>query len=229
MATTIANRRETKECPTCRRLFTRAEKGYGPSKWGRTKYCSVGCQAESLRGKPRPEETKRKMVEARKNRQSPPSRLFNSDWKKTLEDIYIQKFWSRVKKTDGCWIWTGASNTKDGEKTYGYLTIGNRKFFAHRVSWELANEAPLSPTDHVLHQCDNPKCVRPDHLAIGDHAQNMKEKAIRGRSGAILTDDQIREIRESTEYQYVIAERFGVTQAYVSNVKNGKRRVWVDG
>lgn len=93
------------------------------------------------------------------------------------------RFWSKVHITDGCWLWTGALRN-------GYGRFGSRPFkYAHRVSWELAN----GPTGDlkVLHRCDNPRCVRPDHLFLGTQLDNMRDRSAKGRT-AVLSPEHYR-------------------------------------
>lgn len=87
-------------------------------------------------------------------------------------------FWQRVKKTETCWIWTG----KRQKFGYGQIQLGakGRRVSAHRASWEI--HYGLIPEGlWVLHKCDNPSCVRPDHLWIGTHEQNMIDARRKGR------------------------------------------------
>lgn len=90
----------------------------------------------------------------------------------------IERFWSHVEKTDGCWNWTSA-RSKCG-KGYGVFNANDKSLGAHRVSFEIAN-GPIPSGLHVLHSCDNKICVRPDHLHLGTHKQNMEEAAERNR------------------------------------------------
>lgn len=92
-----------------------------------------------------------------------------------------ERFWRYVVKTDGCWIWIGAT------ASFGYGRIQReggkqgKADRAHRVSWLLHyGEIPLGMW--VLHQCDEPSCVRPDHLFLGTHTDNMLDMAAKGRS-----------------------------------------------
>jgi hypothetical protein len=93
-----------------------------------------------------------------------------------------ERFWSRVNKTDGCWLWIGRA--ADG---YGHITIAGGVRKAHRVSWTLANGG-IFPARHlfVCHKCDNPMCVRPDHLFLGTVQDNVKDmiQKQRQRGGA---------------------------------------------
>lgn len=87
-----------------------------------------------------------------------------------------ERFWSHVVKTETCWLFNGGK-TKD----YGVLNDGNgNNVRANRFSWELHN-GPIPHGLWVLHKCDNPPCVNPDHLFLGDRSANMKDAAAKGR------------------------------------------------
>lgn len=101
-----------------------------------------------------------------------------------------QRFWSRVNKggptqphmDSPCWIWTGGLT----DKGYGWLSLndGSRAgMLAHRFA--LSTKGPIPDGLDALHQCDNPPCVRPDHLHAGTHRQNILESVERGRQGKI--------------------------------------------
>lgn len=90
-----------------------------------------------------------------------------------------QRFWAKVRKGDGCWLWTGSTNTRG----YGQIGAGGSTrvpLMAHRVSYEL-HFGPLPVGAYVLHECDTPACVRPDHLRAGTQSENMNECKARGR------------------------------------------------
>jgi len=90
-----------------------------------------------------------------------------------------ERFWEKVQKSDGCWIWK-ASVLDSG---YGTINLyrGNRKtFYAHRIAWELTH-GPIPDGLLVLHKCDVRSCVRPDHLRLGDQKDNAADMVRRGR------------------------------------------------
>jgi hypothetical protein len=93
----------------------------------------------------------------------------------SLED----RFWAKVDKSGECWVWTGSRNWAG----YGYLGAvrgHGRQLAAHRVSWELANGS-IPEGLHVLHHCDNPPCVRPEHLFVGTRSDNLSDAGRKGR------------------------------------------------
>ena len=88
-----------------------------------------------------------------------------------------ERFWKRVQKTETCWLWTGAKN----KKGYGTFYISKYEpIGAHRFSYLLAEGK--SPEElFVCHKCDNPSCVRPDHLFLGTNTDNMRDAKKKGR------------------------------------------------
>ena len=71
----------------------------------------------------------------------------------------------------GCWIWIGANNIR----RYGSLKFEGKNIKAHRASW-LAYRGEIPNDLHVLHTCDIPECVNPDHLFLGTARDNMQDK-----------------------------------------------------
>lgn len=135
------------------------------------------------------------------------------------------QFWSRVKKTDGCWLWTGSKN----EKGYGTLGLGGRMYYAHRIAFVLAYD--MEPGDgFVCHQCDNPSCVRPDHLFLGEVLTNTRDMVAKGRARAGLVKRklsskdarQIRELRRQGMRLKDLATHFNSTVEIVSHIVHGR-------
>ena len=93
--------------------------------------------------------------------------------------LYI-RFWSKVRTGTGCWEWTGA-RARFG---HGLVHVGPGGKLAqtHRVAWELM-VGPVPEGMGVLHRCDNPPCVRPDHLFLGTQQDNVRDMWAKGRQG----------------------------------------------
>ena len=145
-------------------------------------------------------------------------------------------FWDRVqtntvKRESGCHEFVGFRN-HDG---YGRINKEGRLVFVHRAVWENTNgKIPLGMC--VCHTCDNPSCVNQDHLFLGTHADNMKDKARKGRvtngvgsknPSAKLKDSDIPIIRAritSGEACYDIAKEYGVTGETILHIKHN--RTW---
>ncbi len=125
-------------------------------------------------------------------------------------------FWSKVSKTSDCWLWMG-SKRKSG---YGHFRYMGRLQSAHRVAWQLAF-GPIPAGMNVLHRCDNPSCVRPDHLFLGTQADNMADKMAKKRykgpggispetiEGRMLAVVRMRSLGLTLQ---AIGARFGVTR-----------------
>ncbi len=93
---------------------------------------------------------------------------------------WVERFWSRVEKSEGCWIWRGATT----ELGYGHVRIENRDYKAYRVSYELML-GPIPPGLVLDHVCSNPSCVNPAHLEPVTHAENLRRGSGASRQGAI--------------------------------------------
>lgn len=100
------------------------------------------------------------------------------------------RFWAKVDHSGDCWLWTGARD-RDG---YGRFRVLHAWRGAHRMAWLLAR-GPIPDGLHVLHRCDAAACVRPEHLKLGTHAENMADMAARGRARAKLTPLAVKEAR----------------------------------
>jgi len=143
------------------------------------------------------------------------------------------RFWGKVVKSDGCWLWVGVKNTSG----YGIISLGRRdegKVSAHRLSWEL-HYGPIPHGRHVLHRCDTPSCVNPGHLFIGTHQDNMKDmesKGRRGKTGPIkgagaksdLSKEQVVALKADYEImsQQQLAAKYGIGQSTVSRILRGE-------
>lgn len=143
-----------------------------------------------------------------------------------------ERFFQKVIKSDGCWTWGGAMFT------HGYgraLWQGKVGAVAHRVSWMIHN-GPIPDGMLVCHSCDNPPCVRPDHLFLGTHRDNMKDMLSKGRqrhdageacNATKLTAEAVIDIRARSAVgvrSKVLAAIHGVTSDNINRIVN--RNTW---
>ncbi len=151
--------------------------------------------------------------------------------KETVNQM-IERFMSKVmpEPNTGCWFWIG------GTKTFGYgnFSIKDRTYSSHRVSFQFFKHN-IPKGFMVLHSCDNPYCVNPDHLYLGTHRDNMNDKIKRGRSarqkgsdhgGSKLIECDIIEIRallKSGMKQKEIAQKFNVDPSTISYINIGRK------
>jgi len=162
-------------------------------------------------------------------------RLAKAKTVRPLED----RFWEKVNK-DGpimphmdspCWMWTSAK-TPQG---YGYITIKRGKSKkAHRISYEI-HCGPIPDGQQVLHRCDNPPCVNPEHFFLGTNLDNVRDKVSKGRSPSLkgelnpsakITQGQANEIKykyaQGEASQRALAREYKITQTAVWYIVNNE-------
>jgi len=125
--------------------------------------------------------------------------------------------------TSSCVEWVG-SRDHDG---YGKWLAGeNRNRHAHSVVFEELN-GKVSKGLCVLHKCDNRACINPDHLFLGTHKENARDRSRKGRSNnrIPMSEEKVLSIRKLKGLcpQYEIASIFGISQSFVSRIQNNKR------
>lgn len=117
---------------------------------------------------------------AKENRMSdnaPLQALCNDGFTFKISSLVPLKFWQLTTvQSNGCIEWNRGRNNQG----YGYIHIGGSQWRAHRVAWTLAHGTIPKGLD-VLHKCDNPSCVNPEHLFLGTDKDNHQDKARKGR------------------------------------------------
>lgn len=196
-----------KNCEQCKKLmvpYYRVTKEY----WDRRRFCSHACMHSGQRGQRLPTYGKHRLTLA-------------------------ERFWPKVSITSlsGCWLWTGATDK------FGYGKIGNRSHAggdvkSHRLSYEL-NVGHITDGLHVLHECDNPPCVNPNHLFLGTQIDNNADKDRKGRGPsnrgisnprARLTPEivaEVRRLRSEGWSQTKIANHVRFPQPSISKILRG--------
>ncbi len=140
-----------------------------------------------------------------------------------------ERFWVKVDKNgpEGCWVWTKATN----DLGYGWFSFNRQPHLAHRIAWMLTHGE--MPNGLVLHSCDNPPCVNPNHLRVGTDQDNSDDKVARNRCAKglshpkfISTDELARQVKSLDKQNLSsrkIATILDVSPSTVSRILRGRR------
>lgn len=154
----------------------------------------------------------------------------------------VEYILSRVEfdTNGGCWLWPGAPNASG----YGGYSLHGKTQLAHRVSYAaFKGPIPKGTGDRfglvVMHKCDTPACVNPEHLLVGTQRENIDDRHKKGRSRsdgsrqgvshhmAKLNESTVLEVRRRVamgDQQCVVAMEFGLSPVHVSMIV--RRRIW---
>jgi len=146
-----------------------------------------------------------------------------------------ERFFRQIEKTDSCWIWKGRLVGK-GYGSIGLGGKGAKQVLAHRLSYEI-HKGQIPEGMVIMHSCDNPRCVNPDHLEAGTQSQNIKDAFARMRKvqplkkakgeecgAAKLTNEIVLGIRESKLSLKTLAELHGVSKSAIERIRY--RKTW---
>ena len=145
------------------------------------------------------------------------------------------RFWRYVDKTGDCWVWTGGSRSQKG---YGMIQIGGKgspNKLAHRLSYEM-HHGPIPDGMVVMHKCDNPSCVNPDHLKVGTQSENIIDAITKGRKvlpdlprfsgenhpASKLTSEDVRQIQTCGKPTKDLAAQYGVATSTIRRARSGR-------
>lgn len=152
----------------------------------------------------------------------------------------IDWFWSRVNKSDGCWLYQGAKS-----RGYGHFYHNRIHHFAHHFSWKLTNSEKWNTKLFLMHTCDTPACVNPQHLVLGSHQANSTDMMQKGRgkgqfqkgqlpNWAKLDKEQAEQIRaELNQFRQtngklkygslsVLGKKYGLSKDTLSKIAKGE-------
>lgn len=146
-----------------------------------------------------------------------------------------ERFWRFVTKSDdnSCWNWTGQKINGYGRISLGLKSMSSDG--AHRVSWKIHNKMEIPKGLFVMHRCDNPSCVNPNHLLIGTPKYNSDDMIAKGRKKiviplgekngkSIINADLVRFIRGSDLSHAELARQLNVSSGCVRSVRS--KRTW---
>lgn len=134
----------------------------------------------------------------------------------------VTRFWAKVKKTETCWLWTASSIRGYGQFHLPRTDYGQHTVYAHRYAWTITN-GPIVDDLQVLHRCDVPLCVNPDHLFLGTQPDNLADARRKGRlrDGAHLIKLSPADVvairsRYVRGHVHLLAAEFGVCAATIT-------------
>ena len=125
----------------------------------------------------------------------------------------------------GCWLWIGSWNWMN----YGNFRHRKRSQLAHRISWEIY-KGPIPEGLFVLHKCDVPSCVNPDHLFLGTQVDNIRDAVRKCRfvvgeknGQSKLTENQAKEIKKDKRKNSIIAKEYMISPSTICDIQHQRR------
>lgn len=143
-----------------------------------------------------------------------------------------ERFWSKVQKTNDCWVWTGLHDKDMYGKFHLSKDTSDKHVRAHQFSWFLFSGRWLPKNLCLCHTCDKPYCVNPSHLFIGTNKDNTQDKVNKNRQAkgtsifaSKLNDEKVKKIRElfnQGQTKTQLSNLFGVVRTTIGAIVRGK-------
>lgn len=137
--------------------------------------------------------------------------------------VTVEYLRNKTYEINGCWIWNGSL-----VRGYGSARIDGKTRRVHRVMYEIVN-GPIPKGKVIMHTCDNPSCINPDHLRCGTQLENIRDCILKGRKSphppplrAKLSKDQVMEIKNSDTPNQELANLYGVHRKTIEDIRKGK-------
>jgi hypothetical protein len=124
-----------------------------------------------------------------------------------------------IDKLTGCWNWI-LSKTESG---YGTITYKSKYYRAHRFSY-MTFVGEIQEGMIVLHSCDNPACVNPEHLSIGTNLDNSRDMVKKGRQRKTVSDIDVERIRRDMRPSRIACKEYGIKKSQFNAIRCGTRR-----
>lgn len=152
-------------------------------------------------------------------------REFKTTRRKGIRTSAEDRLMNHVLKTETCWLWLGY---KDKQGYGKILEVDKKCIGCHRVSYQKF-KGPIPEGLDILHTCDNPSCVNPDHLKLGSHLENMWDMLSKNRfpfQKLTISDiHTIRKLYKTGKYtQQQIGDKYKVLQCHISRIVNNNTR-----
>lgn len=141
-----------------------------------------------------------------------------------------KNFLAKIDRSGECWEWSAAKF----DNGYGAFQLGVGKTVrVHRLMWQIYSGIKIPDSAVVMHSCDNPSCVNPNHLSLGTPQMNNKDMVQKGRNKHLsgsenpmskLSEAEAKKILHDSRTHQKIADDYGVSRSLVSMIKSGKVR-----
>ena len=134
-------------------------------------------------------------------------------------------YYSIPEPNSGCWLWIGGATTVG----YGKIFANGFVRLSHRVSYEEYKGA-IPEGMLVLHKCDTPACINPEHLFLGTNKENMQDASRKGRTSfgekngsSKITEKDAILILNSAQSVSILSRKYNITETSIRNIKNGDK------